>query len=165
MAKGKPAEALWSSEGTFGAHTRPEGKESAISASVIPADAWVVIKRRPKRHPTPTPAQINQRAAYSECDCLWKNREPEQVEAWNRYIGLTRNKKTKVKDAYRLHMSHCLRWNFLEFFEEYLYSLWIVDSVVDSQTLTSIVVHMGSRFDGPVPLPTWEPETLLQRFI
>jgi hypothetical protein len=165
MSKGLPKATWVTIQGPFGGHDRPEGKDAAIQAIFVNGPVWTTIKTRPKRRPSVTPLQELQRRDYSDCDCLWKARTPEQAEAWEEYIKDYDLIKKEDLDSYRIFMKQCLKWNLVDYLEQYLYAVWRLISIKATWEGTTITVRMGSLLDDFPPPPWWEPELIFNRII
>lgn len=93
-----------------------------------------------------TDAQKLQRDQYCDCDGYLRTATIGQLLLWKRYYWKCRkagktlksyvqkHKKSRVEGApthmgYRaFFLKHCLLWDFLQFFQEYLGAMWVLDS-------------------------------------
>ena len=163
MAKGTPSEFIGSVDGSVGVHTRPDAKNSAGQVSFLQSGNGIVLRSRTPRKKSASEAQGLQRAKYSECDCLWKFRDPQQVVQWSSFSGATSAGGSAIRDSYRLFMSCCLNFNLAVYLMEYLFAVWRLDRVTETLNGHRIEIHMGSQTDEFPPEPWWEPESLLNR--
>jgi hypothetical protein len=84
--------------GAVGAHTRPDSRTMGIQVAFTSGNGGVTLKSRTPQKKAPSAAQTEQRAKYSDCDCLWKYREPPQVKQWENYTGNAKKNKKGVSD-------------------------------------------------------------------
>jgi hypothetical protein len=165
MAKGTLGPALVNVSGPFGAQTRPEAKRNAQKVSIAEGNQCAVIKSRSNSKKPPSAAQKKQREKYSDCDCLWKNRDTAQKAQWEAYIGVGGLTAKPVTDSYRVFMSHCLKWDLVEYFRDYLFAEWEVLDVQFTPNYVLVIFNLGSTLDDPPDANEFDPELLLNRII
>lgn len=165
MAKATVKSIITPTDGALGAHTRPGSRTMGIQVSLSSKDGAVTLRSRTPTKKTPSPAQTEQRAKYSDCDCLWKFREPPQVEQWEKYTGTAKKNKKGVSDSYRLFMAGCLRFDLSTYLINYLFADWKLDTIEPTASGYMVTVHMGSLIEQTIPAPWWEPDTLQNRLI
>lgn len=147
MAKGTINPVLWTVEGPAGAHTTPGAKVAGISLSFGSGWSFVTLRSRKPRKNEPSDAQKQQRTNYSDCDCLWKFRDRQQALAWTAYVKDSGLKKRLGLDEYRIFMKSCLDWDFVDYFEKYLFARWELVSVAEADGVLTICLRVGSSLD------------------
>ena len=165
MAKATPSPIATPTGGSPNEHNRPESRVPSGQVSFVNDPAGLVLRAKPQRKKTPSEAQSLQRLYYSDCDCLWKNRDELQASQWEKYIEEKGLKTELHLDSYRLFMRACLNWDFVIYFTEYFWSVWVLDSITSTPDGYRVCVHMGSLSDETAPEFALDPFSPVNRII
>lgn len=157
MAKATISGIITTVEGPAGSHVRPDAKTMGVQLSFSTGTGGAILTARKPRKNNPSSAQSLQRLAYSDCDCLWKLRDPQQVQAWTDYVTRAQRVQREGLDPYRLFMSDCLKFDLREYLERHLFAVWRLVNLARLPTAHRITIRMGSILDNIEPPATWEP--------